>query len=150
MKNLLKRLEESKFIDSIHMRTLWVDTMEFMEYMKDHPDSFEYTKSYRLEDIHAWDLRVKFNVMASGFYQYLQKYCEADPDNDLMLTCNIDEKFTFVAFKGKKNLQKVVEYYYDQFNSIPVHDTILDLDYNSKIHILMYDKKFKFPEISLN
>jgi len=150
MKHLLKKLEKSKFIDSIHRTALWADAIAFMDLMRDSPDAFECTKSYRLEDLHAWDLRVKFNLMASGFYQYLEKYCANDPDNDLMLSCNIDEKYIFVAFKGKKNVTTVIEYYFGKYKSIPVHNAIIDLDYSNKVHILMYDRDFEFPGINLN
>lgn len=149
MKNLLQKLESSKFIDSVHKLTLWADTIEFMDLIKKNPDTFEYTKSYRLEDLHAWDLRIKFNLMASGFYQYLGQYLSVTSD-ELMLSCNIDDEFILVAFKGTKNIETIIEYYFQKFKSIPVHNVEVDLDFNNKVHILMYDRRFKFPGIDLN
>lgn len=149
MKNLLQKLEESKFIDSVHKLALWADTMEFMDMLKKDPETFEFTKSYELEKLHAWDLRVKFNLMASGFYQYLEHYLQTKID-DLMLSCNIDDDYILVAFKGKKNIETIIEYYFQRFKSIPVHNIEVDLDFNNKVHILMYDRKLKFPGIELN
>jgi hypothetical protein len=148
MKNLLQKLEKSKFIDGVHKLALWADVIEFMDLLKNRPKTFEYSKSYKLEDVHFWDLRIKFNLMGSGFYQYLSHYLETQ--DDLMLSCNIDDDFILVAFKGKKNIENIIEYYFDRFKSIPVHNIEVDLDYNNKVHILMYDRKFKFPGIELN
>lgn len=149
MKNLLQKLEESKFIDGVHKLALWADAIEFMDTISKNPNTFQFTKSYELETLHAWDLRIKFNLMASGFYQYLEQYLQTKID-DLMLSCNIDEDFILVAFRGRKNIETIIEYYFGKFNSIPVHNIEINLDYNNKVHILMYDKKFKFPGIELN
>ena len=149
MKNILQKLEDAKFIDSIHKLTLWADITEFMDLLKKKPETFQFAKSYVIDDLHMWDLRIKFNLMCSGFYQYIEHYLESN-DSDLMLSCNIDDDFSLVAFRGKKNIRTIIEYYFDRFKSIPVHDIEVNLDYNNKVHILMYDRRMKFPGIDLN
>lgn len=150
MKGLLKKLEKSKFIDDIHKQTLWADSVEFMKIITETPNLFECTKSYDINLYEAWDLRVKFNIMASGFYDYIKLYSTKYEGDDLMLSCNLDDTYSLVAFEGADNTKKIIAYHFQKFHMLPVHYIEINLDYESNIHILMYNENFVFPGINLN
>lgn len=156
MKNLLQNLEASNFIVNIHKNVLWADSMKFAELIKENPRAFELVKSYTGRDDDIRDLRTKFNLMFSGFYDFLLKYAsdpidvKSNSELDMMLTCNINDELLLVAFREESNVEQITSYNFASYGMLPIHFSTISLDFKNKIHILMYDRKFYFPGTSPN
>lgn len=150
MKNILEKLESSNFIHETHRRLMWADAIKFMEQNKYTNKKLNdgFIKSYLLKHIRNGELRIRFNLMATGFYQYLKFYFS--DSKEYMLSCSIDDDLMLVAFLDTKNQNSIKLYNFTLYNVIPIHQTIINLDFKTKVHILMYDKRFKLPGMELN
>lgn len=149
MKNILQNLEASNFIGNVHKTTLWADCLQFAKLIRDNPKSLHIIKTYVGSDSHIRDLRTKFNLMTSGFYDFLKTYLTTS-DADIMLSCNIDDELLLVAFKDIQDEEKIVSYNFSTYGMLPIHLSTISLDFSNKIHILLYDRKFNFPGLTLN
>jgi len=151
MKNVLKKLEKANFIHHVHKQAIVVDTIHFIEELRKNKDKFQVIKLFEPDDAYLdfMDLRVKSNLILSGFYDYLYTLLPKDTD-DVMLSCNIDNEFTFIAFKDIQKYNVIVEDIFATKKRLPIHLCSIDLDYETKIHILMYDNNFKLPGFNLN
>jgi hypothetical protein len=87
--------------------------------------------------------------MATGLAHYLRKIEEFDEEN-LMVNCNIDDRILLVAYKNANDRRYISKMTFIETGMLPIHSTSVDLDYNNKVHILLYNKKIGFPEINLN
>lgn len=149
MKNILEKLEKAKFIGNIHKQALLADTMHYIDRIKDNIDRFQSpllsikSKKYK----HFLDLRVKSNVMVSGFYDYLVSFATSKVSDDSVISCNIDDGYLLVAFKDRSAFKIVMNDIFEEQNILPLHMTEIDLDYNLKIHILLYDQRNKFNRL---
>lgn len=149
MKNILQNLEASNFITDIHKTTMWVDSIQFAKLIKEDPGSLEILKRYDGVGSEIRDLRVKFNLVTSGFFDFLRTYSSTD-DAEMMLSCNINDELLLAAFKNITDYPQIVMYNFLTYGMIPIHFSTIPLDFRKKIHILMYDRKFNFPGSSLN
>jgi|LakMenEpi03Aug12_release.lakeMendotaPanAssembly.Ray.scaffolds.fasta_scaffold177798_2 hypothetical protein len=151
MKKVLQKLEKSNFIKQVHKQVIVADTINFIDTLKSNKNKFLCTKVFKLDNdyLDFMDLRIKSTLILSGFYDYLHTFINKNTD-DIMLTCNIDNNFTFLAFKNIQKSTDIIEDIFLTENKIPIHLSTIDLDYETKIHILMYDNKFQFPGFSLN
>lgn len=149
MKNILKSLEESKFISNIHTTALWADAFNFAKLIKKNPKAINMLKSYKEDAIVTGALRVKFNLMTSGFHEYLGVLIDNSND-ELMLSCNMPDGLLLVAYKGSENTNNVINYLFSYCKSIPIDRDIINLDFDNKVHILLYDLRLAFPGFSVN
>jgi len=152
MKKVLQKLETSNFISGIHNKLLVAESIRFLETTRitdgriiDHICTTHRSK----RELDYLDSFVKFNVAATGLYQFLYKL-EDDDDGSLMVNVNIDDRILLVAYKNEKDKSYVSNITFHEFGLIPIHSTSINLDYNNKVHILLYNKKAGFPEINLN
>lgn len=149
MKNVLQTLEASNFISDIHKSAMWVDTMKFAKLIKENPKSLTVIKAYDGGYAEIRDLRTKFNLITSGFFDFLRTYPHTE-DLEMMLSCNINDELLMVAFRDSKNYDKIVSYNFANYGMLPIHFSTISLDFRNNIHILLYDRKFYFPGIEPN
>lgn len=152
MENILKRLQDCNFISGIHDKVLTAEAIKFIDSAGLHSTSFiEHIacKKRKIEETAFLDSFVKFNLMATGLAHYLRKIEELD-DESLMVNCNIDDRILLVAYKNPKDRKNISKMTFNETGMLPIHAVSIDLDYNNKVHILLYNKKIGFPEINLN
>lgn len=151
MKNLLRKLEKSNFIASMHKQTMVVDTTKYIDSIKENLDKFNYVKIFKKSsDFREFmDLRVKSTIMIAGFFDYMELFKEDDSD-DTMISANIEGEFTIVAFKNPLQTRDIIDTMFAKLNSIPIHNVIVNLDYKTKVYILFYDNRFELPGFELN
>ena len=152
MENILRKLEKVNFISGVHDKLLAAEAIQFIEKAGLTSDSFLHQPLLSKKPKHVityLDSFVKFNVMATGLFHYLKKF-DGDDVDDLMINCNIDDQILLVAYKNEKDKRYVSKITFREMGLLPIHSTTIDLDYDNKIHILLYNKKLGFPEINLN
>jgi hypothetical protein len=155
MENVLQKLEKSKFISNIYKKALTVDSIDFMQIIKENkvPKDIQYgIKQYHPSKTLTTylDLKIKFSIISSGFYKFMMDMLSSNNKQNLMISCNVVNKFTLLAYKDQRDTQNVKYHALDSNNTIPIHHSIINLDYDKKIHILLYDNNFKLPGYSLS
>lgn len=151
MKNLLRKLEKSKFITNIHRQALIAETASYIDSLNSHLDKLTIIKFFRLdpETCNFMDMRVKSLIMLSGLFDYFTPLIE-DSKNELMLSAKLDGDFTVVAFKDLQAVPEITSLMFSKLSTVPVHLTSMDLDYKTTIYILFYDNQFELPGYNLN
>lgn len=152
MENILKQLERCNFISNVHDKLLTAEAIQFIEAagLKNEPFVQHVSIKGRSKKETAYlDSFVKFNIMATGLFQYLRKIDTVDSDN-LMINCNIDDQILLVAYKNESDKKYISKLNFIEMGLLPIHSTSINLDYDNKVHILLYNKRSGFPEINLN
>jgi hypothetical protein len=152
MKNILKRLQSSSFISGIHDKLLTAEAIRFIETagLQSKPFTEHICIKHRsISETEYLDSFIKFNLMATGLAQYLKKL-DSDDAEGLMVNCNIDDRILLVAYKNEDDTRYISKLNFYEMGLLPIHSTSIDLDYNNKVHILLYNKKIGFPEIIMN